>query len=133
MAIDAVVWFLLVFVAGYPVAAVTGDLTTTSEGLDASLEGTPALVSFALWLALAVGYHTVLEWRYGRTLGKYLVKIRVTDADGARPSLRSSLVRNVLRLVDWLPAFYVVGILAVAASDRARRIGDRVADTTVVR
>ncbi|QLH80628.1 RDD family protein [Halosimplex pelagicum] len=133
MAIDAVVWFALLFVAIYPIAALTGDITTTSEGVDASLSGTPGLVAFVLWFALALGYHTLAEWRYGRTIGKALVKIRVTGGDGSPPSLRAAAVRNVLRLVDWLPAFYVVGILAVFASGESRRIGDRVAGTAVVR
>jgi uncharacterized RDD family membrane protein YckC len=133
MAIDAAVWFLLLFVAVYPIAAVTGDITATSEGVDASLSGTPGLVALVVWFALTLGYHTVLEWRYGKTIGKYLVKIRVTGGDGSPPSLRAAAVRNALRLVDWLPAFYVLGIVAVFASDESRRIGDRVADTAVVR
>lgn len=133
MAIDAVVWFLLLFVAVYPVAAVTGDIAASGGDVDASLTGTPALVAFVLWFGLAIGYHTVLEWRYGRTVGKFLVKIRVVGPDGGRPSLRASLVRNVLRLVDWLPALYALGMAAIAASSRSRRIGDRVADTGVVR
>ncbi len=134
MAIDTVVWFSLAFVAVYPVTAITGDITATASGVDADLSGTPALVALVLWFALGIGYHTVMEWRFGRTVGKYLVRIRVTDAaDGSPLSLRAAAVRNVLRFVDWIPALYVVGIAAVAASDSAQRIGDRVADTVVVR
>ncbi|WP_132059334.1 RDD family protein [Halorussus amylolyticus] len=133
MAIDTVVWLVFLFVAVYVVAAVTGDIQSGTDGAQANLEGTPALLSFALWFGLAIGYHTVLEWKYGKTIGKRLVGIRVTNADGSRVSLGSSVVRNVLRLVDWLPMFYVVGIVAIAISKRQARLGDRFGGTTVVR
>jgi len=133
MAIDTIVWFALLFVAVYAVAVVTGELVVTETGLDAQLTGTPGTVAFVLWLALGLGYHTLLEWRFGKTVGKRLVQIRVQGADGTPPSLGASLVRNVLRLVDWLPMLYVVGIVAVALSDEHRRLGDRLGDTVVVR
>lgn len=133
LAVDALVWFALFFVATLPVAAFTGDLQVTEAGVNAHLTGTPGQVAFVLWLALSLAYHTITESKYGRTAGKYLVKIEVAGADGTQPSLRTSLVRNVARLVDVLPFFYVVGIVLAVASDRHRRLGDRLADTVVVR
>jgi uncharacterized RDD family membrane protein YckC len=133
LGIDSVVWFVLLFVAIYPIAAVTGDISTVGGQTDASLEGTPALVAFSLWLGLSLSYHALLEWQYGQTLGKYLVKIRAADADGSALSLRAAVVRNAFRLVDFLPVLYALGIVVVALSDRQRRLGDRVADTVVVR
>ncbi len=133
MAIDSFVWFLLFLVAGTVVGVPTGQTEVTASGLDTDLKGTLAAVSLVLWLGLAIGYHALAEWRYGGTIGKYLVNIRVVAADGSSPSLRASIVRNVLRLVDWLPGFYLVGIAALLASDRKQRLGDRIAETTVVR
>ena len=133
MTIDSVVWFALFFVATLPVAAATGQLETTASGANASLEGTPATVAFALWLALGIGYHTLLEWRFGKTLGKYLVGIRAANEDGSALSLRSSLIRNVARLVDFLPVFYVVGIVVLVLSEEPKRLGDRFGGTVVVR
>ena len=133
LGIDAVVWFVLLFVAIYPIAALTGDISTVGGQTDATLQGTPAVVAFGLWLGLSLSYHALLEWQYGKTIGKSLVKIRAADADAAALSLRAATVRNLFRLVDFLPAFYAVGIATVALSDRRRRLGDRVADTIVVR
>jgi uncharacterized RDD family membrane protein YckC len=133
VAIDSAVWFALLFVAVFPVAVLTGDVTTTGGSTSANLEGTPALAAFALWLGLGIAYHALMEWRYARTVGKHLVGVRVLEADGSRLTLRSSLIRNVARLVDVLPAFYAVGIVALALSDRYRRVGDRLAGTAVVR
>lgn len=57
----------------------------------------------------------------------------VCEVNGSPLSLRASLVRNALRLVDFLPVFYLVGIAALTTSDRKQRPGARVADTVVVR
>jgi uncharacterized RDD family membrane protein YckC len=133
MAIDSVIWFGLLFVAVYAVAAATGQVETVANGTDADLEGGPAGAALALWLGLAIGYHTLSEWRFGRTIGKALVRIRVENADGTSLSLRSSLVRNLVRLVDWLPFGYGVGILTLIVSGQPRRLGDRLGGTVVVR
>ena len=133
MVIDSFAWFALFLVATTAIGAATGQLEIAGGNVSADLEGTPALLAFVLWLALGIGYHAVLEWRFGQTVGKYLVGITVRDDDGSPLSFRSSLVRNALRLVDFLPVFYVVGIVALLLSDVYRRVGDRLGNTVVVR
>jgi len=133
MGIDAVVWFVLFLVSGLLIGAITGDLQTSGGSMNADLGGTIALVSLVLWLGLSIGYHVLLEWWFGKTIGKALVNIEATDTDGSSLSLRSSIVRNVLRLVDFLPFLYLVGIASLLVSDQSKRIGDRLANTTVVR
>lgn len=133
MAIDSVVWFGLLFVAVYSVAAATGQLETATNSVNASLEGTAGTMAFGLWLALGLGYHTLLEWRVGKTIGKYLVGIRAVNEDGSSLSLGSSLIRNILRLIDFLPIFYFVGIVVLVLSDQNKRLGDRFGNTLVVR
>ncbi|MFC4986949.1 RDD family protein [Saliphagus infecundisoli] len=133
MAIDTVVWFLLFIAAITLVGLIAGQSETSANGVNTELGGSLALVALVLWLGLSVGYHTLLEWRFGKTIGKYLVRVRVTASDGSAPSLRASFVRNVLRLVDWLPAFYLVGIGALVLSEQPTRLGDRLGNTRVVR
>ena len=133
MAIDSIVWIALFMGAVSAVGLVSGDLQTTSEGIETNLEGGPALVGLTLWLALSILYHTLLEWRWGKTIGKYLVSIKVTRTDGRSPSFLGSLLRNLLRLIDWLPFFYLIGIVTIAVSKSNRRLGDRVGNTIVVR
>jgi len=133
MTIDSIVWIALFMVTVSAVGLVSGDLQTTSEGIETNLEGGPAVVGLALWLGVSILYHTLLEWRWGKTLGKYLVSIKVTRPDGSSPSLLSSLLRNLLRLIDWLPFFYLIGIVTIAVSGSDRRLGDRVGNTIVVR
>jgi uncharacterized RDD family membrane protein YckC len=42
-------------------------------------------------------------------------------------------VRTILRIVDSLPAFYLLGFIVVVASKEKQRIGDMAAGTVVVR
>lgn len=133
LTIDAFVWFLLFFVAVMPIAFVTGNIVVTDAGVQADLTGPPATVATLLWFSLALGYHTVTEYEYGQTAGKNLVKIEVASVDGSPVTLRAAAIRNVARLVDFLPVFYLVGIVLAARSDRHQRLGDRLADTVVVR
>lgn len=130
--IDSVIWIALLFVAIFVTGAFTGQLETGAQGLNSNLSGTPASIALGVWFLLALGYHTVFEWRFGKTIGKALVNIRVATVDGSPLTLGSSLIRNVLRLVDWLPGLYLVGIVGTVVSERKQRLGDRLAGTTVV-
>jgi len=71
----------------------------------------------------------------GASLGKVLVGVRVRQANGGRLTVAGAAVRNLLRVVDALPYFipYLVGSVAVARSAQRQRLGDRAADTVVVR
>jgi len=69
----------------------------------------------------------------GRSPGKYVAGIRVTDGDGNGPTLVAVLVRNVLRPIDSLPFGYVVGVGWGATDGSGDRIGDTLAGTRVVR
>jgi uncharacterized RDD family membrane protein YckC len=69
----------------------------------------------------------------GRTLGKRWNGLRVVRTDGRPITFLPSLARNLLRLVDFLPFGYLVGIVAVLATRRNQRLGDVVAGTLVIR
>ena len=55
------------------------------------------------------------------------------DAGGLRLDTRQVIIRNLLRAVDILPWFYLVGGVACLTTRRAQRLGDLAADTVVVR
>jgi uncharacterized RDD family membrane protein YckC len=92
----------------------------------------PAL-STALGAVLAFAYFTYLEGTYGQTFGKKLLNVVVVKEDGSACDYEAAVVRNVLRYVDWLPAFYLLGGVVVVLSDDSQRLGDVVGDTLVVR
>ena len=98
----------------------------------------PAGVAVAIFITvnffLTWAWHLWFETRkQGRTPGKRALKIRVIDARGLPVSLHQSLVRNITRVLDFVPVFYGVGAIAMMASPSRRRLGDILADTLVVR
>src|SRR5271165_4724565 len=85
------------------------------------------------YFLVTVGYSIVLEWTWrGQTLGKRVLKIRVIDAEGLRLRPAQIVIRNLLRLVDLLPAFYAVGGICCALSRKFQRLGDFAANTVVI-
>lgn len=86
------------------------------------------------YFVLSTGYGIAFEWRLrGQTLGKRVLGLRVMDAQGLRLDFSQIVIRNLLRVIDLLPAFYVVGGLVSVFSRNAQRLGDLAANTIVVR
>jgi uncharacterized RDD family membrane protein YckC len=86
----------------------------------------------ALYFAVSMAYGIVFEWRWrGQTIGKRLLRLRVIDAGGLRLQFPQIALRNLLRAIDVLPVFYLVGGIACLASRRGQRLGDLAANTVV--
>jgi len=69
----------------------------------------------------------------GQSPGKRALKLRVVRDGGLAIDARSSLIRNLVRTVDMLPGFYVLGLLSIFLSREHKRIGDLAAGTLVIR
>ena len=90
-------------------------------------------ISMLLFFAVSIGYRIFMEWKFGgQAFGKSLLRLRVLDAQGLQLDFSQIVIRNLLRFVDCLPAFYMVGGLAGLVSERAQRLGDLAAGTIVV-
>lgn len=83
-----------------------------------------SLVLFSVWF----NYFAFAEWRWGQTIGKSAMSMRVTTESGERPGWNASAIRNLTRLADLL----VIGPILIATSQRRQRLGDRFAHTVVV-
>jgi len=80
------------------------------------------------------GYFALFEaFGNGRTPGKRAARIRVIHQSGRGISFVESLARNLVRVIDYLPGFYAVGIVTMFLTRRHQRLGDLVAGTLVVR
>lgn len=114
---------------------VTGISAVFSMVIGALLpRGVAAALFVTFQFVVTWGWHLYFEVRrQGRTPGKAALKLRVVDARGLPVSLHQSLVRNVTRVLDFLPMFYGVGAIATLLSPNRRRLGDVIADTLVVR
>ena len=125
-ALMAALWALsLVLGAGF--GAAGGE-----EMADGTVAVLVAVVAVLVFLVL-FGYHVAFEtWASGRSPGKRWTGLRVVRTGGGPVSFLTSAVRNLLRLVDFLPSAYGVGIIAILASSRNQRLGDMAAGTLVV-
>ncbi len=101
----------------------------------APLIGEYALAAQVLfYFVLQIGYGLLLEWLWnGRTLGKRAAGLRVVDAQGLRLTFSQVLIRNLLRAVDSLPVFYLLGGMVCVLNSRMQRLGDLAAGTIVVK
>ena len=84
-------------------------------------------------MLLQFAYFILFEAFFAATLGKMVMGLRVVKADGSPYSWSSVIVRNLLRFIDALPVFYLIGLITVAVSKRNQRLGDMAAGTLVVR
>jgi uncharacterized RDD family membrane protein YckC len=81
-----------------------------------------------------VFYFFLLEGFWdGQTLGKKLFGIKVVKDNGEECTIVASVVRNLLRIIDYLPFYYVLGFIVMAATDKRQRLGDLASSTVVVR
>lgn len=81
-----------------------------------------------------------MEWFYnvifeagarGATPGQRAMKLRVMSATGGPVTLAQAVMRNFLRVVDFMPALYLTGIVCLFFTKRFQRLGDLVANTVV--
>lgn len=89
-----------------------------------------ALVNFLIFW----GYYIFFEYVWnGQTPGKRVVKIRVLRMDGNPVGFMEVVIRNLVRIVDFLPSGYGVGLVVMFVNGQSRRLGDFAAGTFVVR
>lgn len=108
---------------------VLGLLTDAATRISAALGGLMA----SLGIVVFFGYFVYFEAEYGQTVGKMAMDVVVVTETGDPIDYREAAIRTLLRIVDALPAFYIVGLVAMFVTDRKQRVGDLVADTVVVR
>ena len=100
-------------------------------GLWQGISGWLLAVQLLLLYGLVWGYFTAFEGLLrGRTPGKRWMGIRVIRDTGHAVTLADAAARNLLLPVD---LFAGIGIFLIAIHPRARRLGDLVAGTVVVR
>lgn len=97
--------------------------------------------SFGLGGGFFLIFLFAIEWLYpvlfevymrGQTPGKRLLGISVINDDLSPVTLGTSMVRNLLRTVDFLPLFYLAGLVTMLSNRRFQRLGDMAAGTLVI-
>lgn len=103
----------------------------------------PVLAQLGRWGAAAIilllflifwAYHPLFEIAWsGQTPGKRWMNLRVVGENGQPVTAMQSVLRNIVRIADFLPILYGVGLIAVLIHKRGKRLGDLVAGTIVVK
>lgn len=126
--IDLLIQAAVVIAAGLALVGVE----IFSEGSVAS--GLGAAVFSVVFFLVILGYDILFEvLASGRTPGKRWTGLRVVRTGGQPVRFITSAIRNLVRLVDFLPFSYAVGAVSILATPRNQRLGDLAAGTLVVR
>jgi uncharacterized RDD family membrane protein YckC len=103
---------------------------TTVLGL---LGGAGVGIALVVMFLVYWGYPIVFEvWRDGQTPGKRTFGLKVVNDNGTPVTWVPSVVRNLMRTADMLPAMYFAGVFTSLVDAGGRRLGDLVAGTVVV-
>lgn len=130
--LDAAVMLGIIFVALIVIALVGSLIALQPHGLAAGsvLSAFTLLFLFGFVFAYYAGLELLWD---GQTVGKRALKLRVLRDNGTPVDTAAVLARTVVRLVDFLPVGYLVGLVSMVVDGRARRLGDIVGGTIVVR
>jgi uncharacterized RDD family membrane protein YckC len=129
--LDGVIASLMILVPAFIVAAATRGFSQPSGQVDfLALPLFLAALGFIAWAWITA----LLVARYGQTMAKRLLEIRVVRSDGSQASLgRIFWLRNVVNgLLGVIPLYGLIDLLFIFG-ERRQTIHDLIADTIVVR
>lgn len=128
--------FVAAFVDGviqYGTIAAAAILLFGTDGLGGGEDVASAVFAVVFFVVLFVYDVSFEVLASGRTPGKRWNGLRVIRSGGQPIGFLSSVIRNLMRLIDILPGFYLVGMTSVLVTRKNQRLGDIVAGTLVVR
>jgi uncharacterized RDD family membrane protein YckC len=141
--IDVLVWLVLLVLAGILLGtaapAVTPDGTVLQDGVAFRLGSLQVYLVSCLWF----GYMIAAESRFGATLGKRALDLRVVRSDESRAGVGFIVRRHALRFVFFTlmslssvqvlaPLIFVGEAIAARCNRHRQRFGDQSADTVVL-
>jgi uncharacterized RDD family membrane protein YckC len=95
----------------------------------------------AIYLIIIIGSFVVIFGYFwmsealwsGQTIGKKAFRLRAVGDRGEPLTFLQAGIRNVVRIVDFLPYGYGVGMVVLFANGKGKRLGDLAAGTIVVK
>lgn len=144
--IDGVVWFAIAITFAFLVErvepfdhAVMADGTEVLGGISFTITPLQSYIVTCLWLLYVIVSESIL----GATMGKLVLGLRVVRSNGTRAGIRAIVLRHVPRFgmlsmlslisAGLAPFLFVVEAMIAWSDERRQRLGDRMADTVVVR
>ncbi|GEM_PF-2546111 len=103
-----------------------------------SLAVLPLVLAFTngLWaipaIAIVSAYWVFLEGKYGTTIGKKLVGIKVVKENGGKAGYVEAFLRNLWKLIPWVGLIGLPEALYALVSGKKQRFLDKIAGTAVI-
>jgi uncharacterized RDD family membrane protein YckC len=131
--IQAVAMIVVVLVVGSVVTRTRSTAIAMHLG-GKSYESLVLAILITLLFVIFYGYFVVFErvWN-GQTVGKRLLGIRVVRDGGYPVELMDSIIRNLIRILEFSLGFYFMSVISMLLSSENKRLGDYAAGTIVVR
>ncbi len=127
--IDSLILILLLVLG----AMAGGFISNTADWLVSGSAGWIAAIFTIISFLIFFGYYVIFEtvWN-GQTPGRRMFGLRVVDMEGVPIGLAAATIRNLVRLIDFLPVLYGLGVVVMFINSQSRRLGDLAAGTVVV-
>ena len=90
------------------------------------------VVDWIWYMIIPFAYFCILEANFSTTIGKRLMGLKVVDGAGQPITLLAAFLRNLLRFIDIIPGFYLVGGMIMRLTPQRQRLGDLAVQTMVV-
>ena len=124
---------VVVSVAALAVMTIVANIVSSGGDSSAVFALLVGLIGLGVFVVTA-GYFMFFDilWN-GQTPGKRLLGLRVIRENGYPLRPMDAVIRELVRIVDFLPGLYAAGVLTMLLNKRSRRLGDFAAGTIVVR
>lgn len=57
---------------------------------------------FLYTIVLSLGYYSLMEFFFQKSIGKFLTKCTVVNHDGTKPSIKQVIIRSIIRLLPFV-------------------------------
>ena len=104
------------------------NIDATNNRINFSMEGWASFVAFFFSFLIFAW----MEYKTGKTPGKYVFNTRVTTENYQKISFKQSLYRNFFRIIDGIGGF-LIGLIIIICTTKNQRLGDLIAKTYVVK
>lgn len=126
----SIVLIILAAVATPRALSVATALHIGSKTFASAVIAAGILIFFIIWFAYFIFFEQI--WN-GQSPGKRALGIRVVRDGGYPVPLLDSIIRNLVRIIEWVIAFYALSVVSMLLSSQNKRLGDFAAGTIVVR
>lgn len=130
--IDATIRSIIFYSALLLIATTVGSAFLDSAGDSSETTAFAFGLMFLIYFIISNLYAIVFEATISTTPGKKIFKLIVVHDNATPLTVGGSIIRNLLRFIDFLPFMYFIGLVTCLTDNRFRRLGDLAAGSLVI-